>query len=120
VLNVLVAEEDNEVTDNVRRNHLTANFLTVTSPNTSLAKAGVDRRNTQKLRNSNTEIILQTKTVESVRLVNPELVNHILSTLDSGFDSLPEQLKVKDYIICQQDVESNSNFLTRNLVIHES
>lgn len=70
-----------------------------------------------KPRNSHTEILLPSKLAEGVRLVNPELVQHILATSNETQDNLPIELLVKDYIISSQDIDSNSNFLTRNLII---
>lgn len=70
-----------------------------------------------KPRNSHTEILLPSKLAEGVRLVNPELVQHILATSNETQDNLPIELLVKDYIISAQDIDSNSNFLTRNLII---
>ena len=60
----------------------------------------MERRITQKLRNSNTEIGVSPKQVEAVRLVNPELVNHLLQTKSTDIYSLPDEIKVRAYIIC--------------------
>jgi len=35
-----------------------------------------------------------------VRLVNPEAINHLLQTQSTDIYSLPEEIKVKEYIIC--------------------